>query len=283
MRNVILGLLVTLLCIGAVASTYFTLDRRSPDIRANGTPSLACNTSFDDLLNYASASDDKEIKSFFIEEKSLDTIAENGYLTYVAVDTSNHVRKLQTSVTVDSLLKQHHIEILKPLQFQVKEAPVVSEYVVVKNGCGWTLDEHIEIENVDFTRIGKYDALIYSRKHSDIEIMEEEAVVDDFRVPKILLNESYAEGLSSRHYDDDYFMGFVDHVEDDHDNVQTLYEKITCDWRKILSASDSGYVSKPGTYTITYRVIDSEGFEGMSQLTLRLNAPAAVSETAEGE
>ena len=282
MRKIVLFILVSLLCVAAVSSTYFVLDRLSPQIEVKDTPTLSCSVTFDDLMNHASASDDKGLKSFFIEEKSLNTIAENGYLTYVAVDTSNHVKKKQVAVNADANLKNYHIEVLKPLLFQVNESPALEEYLAVQNGCGWTIRDHVRIDNVDFEKIGTYDALISSRKHSDIEALEEEVIVDDFRIPKIILNTSSVVDGSSAYYDDDYFMAFIDHTEDDKDDPASLRRNIRCDWREVLQASESGYVSYPGTYTLTYSVEDSEGFLGTAQLQITLNAPVIV-ETAEGE
>ncbi len=81
MKKLIWFILVSVLCVAAVASTYFLMDHQDPKITVSSTPSLGCNVTFNDLMNYASVSDDKEIKSFFIEEKSLSDIADYNYLT----------------------------------------------------------------------------------------------------------------------------------------------------------------------------------------------------------
>ena len=104
---------VCLLCGCAVVSTYFLVDHKKPNISVKGTPTLACNISFDDLMTFAEASDNKGLKSFFIEERSLSSIADSKHLTYVAIDENNNVSKQRVSVDVDPSVNTYHIEILK--------------------------------------------------------------------------------------------------------------------------------------------------------------------------
>ena len=283
MKNIVLIIITLLICIGGVSSTYLLLDRSSPDIIIISTPSMGCDVSFDDLLSFAQASDDKGIKSFFIEEDSLNSIAENGYLTYVAVDTSNHVKKKQSTVNVERSLKEYRIEILKPLSFQVKEIPNIEEYLRITNGCNWDIDEQVEIDGVDLNKMGTYEAEIYSRKHSNIEPLIKEVTVSDLRIPVIMLNSESAEGSSERYYSDDYFLSFIDHIEDDVDDAETLREGVLCDWMEALGASQSGYVSRSGNFAITYSITDSDGNIGTAVLNMRLNAPVITEPETEGE
>ncbi len=280
MKRFLLAIFVVLLCGGAFASTYFLLDHKSPSIEINGNPTLACSVSFDDLMKFASASDDKALKSFFIEEKSLNTIAENGYATYVAIDDANHVSKKQVTVKVEPGLKEYHIDLLKPLRFQVNEKPVLDDYVRLRNECDWDVDGYLTMDGIDFSKIGSYDVVIRSKKHSEVEHIETVAEVDDLSVPKIILNTDHAESVSRTYFDDEYFMNFVDSVLDDADT--DLIDKVECDWREALDASQSGYVNASGTHVITYTVTDSDHNTVTAQLNFRLRLPATTEESQEG-
>ncbi len=280
MKRFLLVLFVILLCAGAFASTYFLLDHNSPRIEINGNPTLACSVSFDDLMKFASASDDKALKSFFIEERSLNTIAEIGYVTYVAIDEANHVSKKQVSVKVEPGLKQYHIDLLKPLRFQVNEKPVLDDYVRLRNECDWDVDGYLIVDGINFNKIGSYDVVIRSKKHSEVEHIETVAEVDDLSIPKIILKTDQAENVSRTYFDDEYFLSFVDSILDDVDT--DLINKVECDWREALDASQSGYVNISGTHVITYIVTDSDHNKGTAQLNLRLRMPATAEESQEG-
>ena len=284
MKRIILVLFVTLLCSGAVASTYFLIDRKKPNIVVNDTPMLGCNVSFDDLMNYASANDDKGLKSFFIEEKSLNDIADYSYLTYVAIDEANNVTKKQVSVNVDPQVKTYHIEVLKPLQAQIKKTLKTDEYLVLKNGCGWKVEDSFVIEGVDYTLAEIYDAKISVKKHDNVESVYTTVEVDDFTAPRIILTEETYKDWVNMIYTDEYFLEFIDHIEDDKDAPEELLEKVTTNWREIMMPFSSGYMENTGTYTITYRVTDSDGNTGRTTLRLMLRKPeyaAPVAEPAE--
>ena len=271
MKKYILYTLLFLLCVGAVTATYFLKDHSSPIITVKGTPTLGCAVSFDDLMNYASADDDKEVKSFFIEEKNLSNIADYKYLTYVAIDESNNVTKQRVSVNVDSDLTTYHIEVLKPLQAQIKEKFKTNEYLALKNNCGWEINDQFVIEGVDYTQADTYDAKVLAKKHSYVDPVYTTVEVADFKAPRIFLNEETYKDWTNMYYSDEYFLEFIDHVEDDNDNPEELKSKITSNWKEVLMASSSGYVDRTGTFTITYRVTDSDGNTGKTTLRFILD------------
>lgn len=283
MKRLILAVLTILLCAGGVASTYLLLDRKAPGIEVSGTPSLACDVTFDELLDHASASDDKGLKSFFIEEKSLDTIADNGYLTYVAVDEANHVSKKQVSVSVNPAMKQYHLELIQPLIFQVNETVKISDYVSLRNGCNQDVKDRISIEGIDYDKIGDYEVTITSKKHSQTEALVVNAEVVDLTIPRIYLSSDTASDTAGRYYSEEYFLDFVDHVTDDKDSEAVLMNNVTCDYLDVLPIYESGLVNRAGTYTITYQVMDSEGKTSTAQLLFTLNAPRIVETYEEGE
>lgn len=286
MKKTILFILVFLLCTGAVASTFFLIDREDPKITVKGTPTLGCKVTFDDLMNYAIAEDNKGIKSFFIEEKSLNDIADYNSLTYVAIDESNNVTKKQVSVNVDPNVKTYHIEVLKPLQAQIKKTLKTEEYLVLKNECGWNVEDSFVIEGVDYTQAEEYDAKITVKKHNNVEPVYTTVEVDDFTAPRIILTEETYKDWVNMVYTDEYFMGFIDHIEDDNDDPDELLKRVTTNWREIMMPFSSGYMENTGTYTITYKVTDSDGNTGRATLRLMLRKPeyAAPSATpSEGE
>lgn len=276
--------MTVLLCIGGVASTYLLLDRKSPVITLKGTPTLGCNVSFDDLMDYASVEDDKNVKSFFIEENSLSDIADYNYLTYVAIDESNNVSKQRVSVNVDSEVKKYHIEVLKPIQAQIRESFKADEYLALKNECGWTINDTFVIENVDFTQKEEYDAKIMARKHSDVEPVYTTVEVDNFNAPRIILTEETYKDWANMIYTDEYFLEFIDHIEDDKDDPEELMGKVTTNWREVMIPFSNGLMTRGGTFVITYRATDSDGNTGTATFRLLLEVPVyAPAEPSEGE
>lgn len=283
MKKIILSILVFLLCGGAVASTFFLIDNENPKIVVNSTPTLACNVSFDDLMKYASVSDNENVKSFFIEESSLVDIAVNRYFTYVAIDESNNVAKQRVSVNVDPEVNTYHIEVLKPLQAQIKKTLKSDEYLALKNGCGWDIQDTFMVDGVDFNIADVYDAKISVKKHDNVEPVYTSLEVADFTAPRIYLKEESYKDWGNKTYSDAYFLDFIDRIEDDHDDPDELRNKIVVNWREQMVPSASGYVNRGGTFTITYRVTDSEGNTGKATLRLVLDAPTYSNSTEGGE
>ena len=263
--------MVTIICALTVGITFYLLDRNSPIITGKGTPTLACDVRLDDLMMYAEATDDKHLKTFFIEENDLSDIADNRYLTYVAIDEANNVSKLRVAVEVASDITNYHIEVLKPLKAQIRETFKTGEYLALKNECGWNIEDSFVIEGVDYTLQGDYEALVKAKKHSNVNPIYTTVEVDDFKAPKIVLKYETLSDWTNMYYSDDYFLNLVDYVEDDVDDPNVLKPKVTCNWRDSMNPSSSGYMSRTGTYTITYRVTDSEGNTGRSTLRLTLN------------
>ena len=289
MKKILILILVILLCGGAVASTYFLIDREKPVITVKGTPSLGCKVTVDDLLNYASASDNKNVKSFFIEEKSLSDIADYNYLTYVAIDDNNNVSKQIVTVNVSPEVKTYHIEVKEPIHAQIRESLNTSEYLSLKNECGWDIEDNFVVENVDFTIKEEYNAKISVRNHSNVDPVFAIVEVDNFNAPRIILTDETFKDWANTIYTDEYFLDFIDHIEDDKDDPEDLYTKVTTNWRESMIPFSSGLMTRGGTFTITYKVTDSDGNTGQASLKLLLEvpvyatAPAESAESAEGE
>ena len=288
MKKIVVLLFVLLMCCGAVASTFFLIDRQSPNITVKGTPTLGCNVSFNDLMNYASAEDDKGVKSFFVEEKLLSDIADQGHLTYVAIDENNNVTKQRVSVNVAPEVKTYHIEVLKPLQVQIKKTLKTKDYLVLRNECGWEIEDTFLLEGVDYTQAETYDAKITAKNHNYAEPVYTTVEVADFNAPRIILTEETYMDWINMIYTDEYFLEFIDHIEDDKDDPEELYSKVITNWREIMMPFSSGLMERTGTYTITYKVTDSDGNTGRTTLRLLLRkpeyaAPAPAPAEAEGE
>ena len=60
-------------------------------------------------------------------------------------------------------------------------------------------------------------------------------------------------------------------VEDNKDDPIDLIKRVTSNWRSVLDADEDGYVSKTGTFTITFKVVDSDGHTGATPYKLTLN------------
>lgn len=275
MKKLIAFIFVVILCAGSVFTTIYFSDNQKPTITVKNTPSLSCNITYDDLIKSAEAKDDN-LKNFFIEEDDLSSIANSGSLTYVAIDESNNITKLNVPVDIDKSVLTYHIETIKPLKFQIKQTYNAEDYFVLKNKCGWQEDDDYIIEGVDFNYEGTYDAVVSSKNHHDIEALHIAAEVGDFLSPKIILNTTQANNYTERIFTDDYFMSFIDHIEDDEDDPNDLMNKIVINWKEVLPFLYDGYVDVAGTYQITYRVTDSQGNTGKTSLTLVLEKQIQV-------
>ena len=283
MKKTTVSLVVLIICAVAIASTFFLLDRKAPVIKTSSTPVLGCNVSYDDLMTYASATDDKEIKSFFIEEKKVNDIAEYGTLTYVAIDTSENVSKQRVSVEVDPAYKTFHIEQLQPLKAQINEPINIEEYVALKNGCGHNVDEVFVIDGVNYNREDTYDVTITPMIHHKIEPVKAKMTVGNLHAPVIVLKETEITDESDSYYSDGYFLRQIDHIEDDADSSDALLENVTTNWKEVLTDGINNYVGKTGTYVIKYTVSDSDGNTGTTELSITLEAKEPVTEETGGE
>ena len=281
MKKTTVSLVVLIICAVAIASTFFLLDRKAPVIKTSSTPVLGCNVSYDDLMTYASATDDKEIKSFFIEEKKVNDIAEYGTLTYVAIDTSENVSKQRVSVEVDPAYKTFHIEQLQPLKAQINEPINIEEYVALKNGCGHNVDEVFVIDGVNYNKEDTYDVTITPMIHHKIEPVKAKMTVGNLHAPVIVLKETEITDESDSYYSDGYFLRQIDHIEDDTDSSDALLENVTTNWKEVLTDGINNYVGKVGTYVIKYTVSDSDGNTGEAELSITLEAkePATTEES----
>lgn len=263
------------MCIGSVAVSYFLSDNSKPNIEILNKPTLACNISYNDLLRYAKA-DDNNLRSFFIEENDLLEIANNKVITYVAIDQSNNVSKKSIDIEVDDDITTYHIETIKPLNAQINQKFVSKDYFVLKNKCGWEIDDTFVVEGVDFNNIGSYDAKIKAKKHLETDVLETIIEVDDFLSPKIVLVSDQVKNYSERYYSNDYFLELIDYIQDDEDDSDDLIGKVISNWQEVLFPTSSGYVDRAGTYTITYRVTDSQGNTGKTTLRLILEKPEPI-------
>ena len=274
MKKWYLTLLIILLCAASVFLARARSDNSAPRIKVESTPTLACEITFDELMSHATA-EDKHLKDFFIEETSLSDIADKGYLTYVAIDDSNNVAKMRTNVDVDEAVTNYHIETIKPLQTQVKEAYKTTDYLVLKNDCGWEIEDSFIVEAVvdQYSLQGAYEVQVTAKNHSDVQPLYTIREVDDFKSPKIILLRESLRDYTIQEFNDDYFLNLIDHIEDDNDDPEELKEKVFINWKEILKPDEEGHVDKAGTYTITYSVIDSENHTGISILTLMVVRP----------
>jgi len=268
-KKIILFVLVTILCGGAVGAVYYFDDHQAPIINVKETPVLACSIGMEDLMDYASANDDVNVKSFFIEENSVNDIADKGYLTYVAIDDVNNITKQRVDVDVDEELTTYHIELLQPLKAQINKSFKTEGYLATVNECGWTNKDTYSIEGVDYKNKGTYEVKITSKSHN-ADPLYTTVIVDDFNAPRIILKQTEIQEWTDMSYDDDYFLDLIDYVEDNTDNDEYLNDRVKVNWKEILTPSESGYVDKTGTYTITYQVTDSEGNTGKSNLKIEL-------------
>lgn len=268
MKKIVFLIISVLIAISVLCVSLFVLDNDAPTITLKSNPVLACNITRDDLLNNAVASDD-DLKSFFIEENDLLQIAETGKVTYIAIDGSNNVRRVQFDVDVDSDVKTYHIEAIAPLEHQVNNILVSSNYFTLVNECGWNISDSFNVDGINTKQIGDYEVIVSSRKHQSPDF-DAVFIVDDFKAPKIYLNTDLLENYTGRYWNDEYFMEFIDHIEDDNDDPNKLMNRVKVNWQSVMNPTSSGRIDNPGTYTVTYSVTDSEGNTGKTTLRVKL-------------
>lgn len=276
MRKIVL-IIICVLCVVAMVVTNFSFDRKAPSIEVKQKPEISCSLSYDNLINFASASDE-DLKSFFVEEKSFGDIANNGYLTYVAIDGANNITKEKVSVDVDSELTTYHIVLLQPLKAQIHDTFKTGEYLKLVNSCGWEISDTFNIEGVNYNLKGEYDVRVTAKNHGEVEPLVTTIEVDDLKAPKINLYSEVIDTGSGLYFSDDWFLRNIESVEDDNDNGEELKNKVTTNWEDVMFPKNGGYVDREGTYTITYKVTDSEGNTGTSTLRLSLRRQEVVSQ-----
>lgn len=269
MKKYVLLIFSIILAVGVLAAYLFLLDNDAPEITINGKPYIACNIDENSLLNYITVKDDN-LKSVFVEETSLLEIAESGKITYVAIDKHNNISKKQIAVDVDSNINDFYIEVINDLNHQINTKLVPSNYFSLRNKCGWEINDAFEVKGINNSIKGEYDVVVNSKKHK-AEELNVTFVVDDFLAPKIILKNDTIENYVERYYDDDFFLYYIDHVEDDNDDPEVLASKVKTNWRESMNPSENGWISRPGTYSVTYYVSDENGNVGKTTLRVVLS------------
>lgn len=269
MKKIVLFILSILVACFTLFVSFFVIDRKAPKISVTDNIIIACDISKDGLLNYARV-EDENYKSLFIEEYSIEDVADKSKVTFVAMDKSNNVSRLEVPVKVEDSVKSYHIEQYKPLQLQINTKLIGSDYFALKNDCGWDIKEEFNIKNINTKQAGKYNVVVSSRKHhsDDIEVVFE---VGDFLAPKINLRYEAISNYAGKLYSDEYFLDFIENIEDDNDDPDVLLDSVKCNWKDVLSADENGLVSKTGTYTISYVVTDSEGHVARKDMKINLS------------
>ena len=150
-------LLVLVLCGGSIFFIRFTKDTKAPDISVRSNEmTIGCKTSYSDLMDYASVTDD-DVEEFFIEEKDLVEIITNKKVTYVAIDKSSNVAKETVYINPDKDVANYYIDIIKEPVFEYKQDFLITDYFRVKNGCGLEFEGNLKIDGLDINKTGKYE------------------------------------------------------------------------------------------------------------------------------
>ena len=168
--------------------------------------------------------------------------------------------------------KSHHL--LKganqTLRAQIHDTFKTSEYLKLVNSCGWEINDTFNIEGVNYDLKGEYDVKVTAKNHSEVEPLVTTIEVDDLKAPTINLIQERIETSSGLYFSDEWFLRNVESVEDDNDDGEELKNRVTTNWEDVMFPKYGGYVESEGTYTITYKVTDSEGNTGTSTLRLTL-------------
>lgn len=269
MAKKILFIISILILGGVIVSSFIFLDNKPPEIKISSSPEFNCDCELNNILDYASATDNKKVKSFFIKEEKIEDVINNKFITYVAIDDSNNVTQLQVPIKFSSEYLTYHIETKKDLILQLGDKLNLNDYFILKNECGTEVYEKFKTSEFDETKAGVYELKIETTIHQTDPI---EAVLEvvDARSPKINLTTDALSNYVNRYWSTDYFKEFIESIVDDEDDEDYLLDKVNINWIDVMKPDETGLVANPGDYEITYSVTDSDDNISTKKLSVHL-------------
>lgn len=259
-----------------VGLSYFVGDIESPEIKVIEKPRLACSCKYEDLIEYAKASDEN-LKSFFVQDDGIAHVIESGYITYVAIDNSNNITKLKVPVEIDAEYTKYHLVNKNELQVQLGSKFNINDYFELQNECGITINDRLKISSFDLNKIGLYDVKVESMiNHSNPLYVSIEVV--DKNAPKITLTKDEIHWYTNRRWKDYDFLSIIDSLEDDIDSYDYLYERLEINWAEVMHPDNNGLVTGVGTYTVTYTITDSDNNVTKKKINVYLEPEPVLTE-----
>lgn len=276
-------LLSIFIFVAVVVSSFLIGDKVAPVIEIKSTPMLNEDSDYEDLINYVEVYDE-DLKSIFIENINVSEILDKKQVTYVAIDNSNNITKLKSSVDIDPKYATYHIACIKDPNIQVNTKFNVSDYFELQNEYGIKIEDKLKTNNVDTSKVGDYEIEV-SASSFDCEPISATVSVTNENAPTISLTKDTIDYYTYTYWSDNDFLGIIDSIEDDKDSSEYLLENTYVDWKEALDADDDGYVSVVGSYTVTYTVIDSDNNETKTTVEVILDEPIqpAIEEESVGE
>ena len=238
-RLVALMIVLSVALGGTVVGIFFMADRKGPEISFAGDKKTVYSSDMTDeeLLEGVTAKDNDVSNSLRVE--GVFTKEENQvYVSFVAKDSSNNVTKRQFAMESDE--KDDKKEKKEETE---KEDSEESE----KAESEETEEEGSDTEKVEELTPAEEAA---KREQEKIDAMAPGA-------PKFYLTTYYLEIPVGTPVDQ---LSYVSDIQDDVDATNTLYRQI-----QIEGSVDSGV---PGTYELTYYVVDSSGNESNRAVTI---------------
>lgn len=279
-KKLILLVFSILIFAGVVAASFFVGDTKAPVISVNASPKLSCGCGFDDLIDYASVSDDSNVKSFKVEEIDITSVINSKTVTYVAIDDSNNVSKLKVPVDIDDEYVTYHIENIKDLSLQVNSKFVINDYFVLKNSCGVVTDDRLKISEFDINKLGEYEVKVESTMYNASPIKATIKVIDE-HAPVITLTKDEINYVTNTYWRLSDFTNIIDSVYDDVDSEEYLLERLEVNWEDVLKPGEDGYVTRPGRYEVTYTLTDSDDNVTKTKVVVNLTQPVMQQEVTE--
>lgn len=235
MRKWLVALMIVLSVVlgGTVVGIRFMADRKGPEISFAGDKKTVYSSDMtnEELLEGVTARDDKDGDvSNSLRVEGVFTKEENQvYVSFVAKDSSNNVTKRQFAMESDEKGDKEKKEEEKEESGESEEAESEAPE-----------EESSDTEKVEELTPAEEAA---KREQEKIDAMAPEA-------PKFYLTTYYLEIPVGTPVDQ---LSYVSDIQDDVDTTNTLYRQI-----QIEGSVDSGV---PGTYELTYYVVDSSGNE----------------------
>lgn len=267
--KVVLILCILFLVIDVLVASFFVGDKEAPQIVIKEDPKLSCNCAYDDLINYAEAVDNNNIKSFFIEDKDISNIIDNKTITYVAIDESNNVSKLKANVIIGEDYSSYHIDIKEPLVLQKDSKFIINNYFELKNECGITINDRFKVSDFDIKKLGIYDIKVESTMHRSSPLYTTVEVIDA-TAPHITLSRTSLSNYTNRYWSEDYLKEYIDVLEDDVDDYDFLFERVKTNWEEVMHPDKNGKVTRAGDYVVTFTVTDSDNNKTEIKLPIHL-------------
>lgn len=171
-KNIIVLVIISLISIVMISVTYMMKDRQHPTLTVPKDPiNVACLTKAS-LLKGVSASDNRDgyiTEKVFVENSREEFIKQSGVITYVVIDSSNNVTKVDRKAFFDAS-NDIVVEVLQPLDIEVNSVHNIEcgKFFKATDGCGNDITTDLIIDGVvDISVASDYTVNLALKSHPE--------------------------------------------------------------------------------------------------------------------